>query len=199
MADPCHDPSEGYLFVLSPHWQQPCSDPTYFLYDAALSFEEIDGFAAHLFDRGVPTARPGSVSMPYSSDNLPPLVRVLDFFKSFSDPWSYEYILIIHQDLYPAHPVNAELSDSNYDGPDDPTGDDDGGQGAPSAGLIVPNLIGSGMVEQVRPSAVDQLTTAAPLGSDQPKKKCNVLVSKCPPIRWQLNSFHIMYPEVLWV
>jgi hypothetical protein len=56
-----------------------------FLYDAALLSEEIDGFVAHLFDRGMMTARPGSVSMPYSSDNPPPLVRVLDFFKSFSD------------------------------------------------------------------------------------------------------------------
>jgi hypothetical protein len=54
------------------------------LYDAALSSEEIDGFVAHLFDRGVPTAHPSSVPMPYSSNNPPPLVRVLDFFKIFS-------------------------------------------------------------------------------------------------------------------
>jgi hypothetical protein len=97
------------------------------LYDVALSFEEINGFVALLFDRGVPTVRPSSVPMPYSSSNPPPSVRVLDFFKSFPDPWSYESILIIHQDLYPAHPVNVELSDSNHDGQDDPTGDDDGG------------------------------------------------------------------------
>jgi hypothetical protein len=55
------------------------------LYDAALSSKEIDGFVAHLFDRGVLTARPSTVSMPYSSNNPPPLVRVLDFFKSFPD------------------------------------------------------------------------------------------------------------------
>jgi hypothetical protein len=30
--------------------------------------------------------------------------------------WSYESILIIHQDLYPAHRVDAELSDINHDG-----------------------------------------------------------------------------------
>jgi hypothetical protein len=77
------------------------------LYDAALSSEEIDGFVAHLFDRGVPTARPNSVLMPYSSNNPPPLVRVLDFFNSFLDPQSYQSILIIHQDLYPARPVDA--------------------------------------------------------------------------------------------
>jgi hypothetical protein len=57
-----------------------------FLYDEALSPEEIDGFVAHLFDWDVPNAHPGSVSLPYSSDNPPPLVRVLDFCKSFPDP-----------------------------------------------------------------------------------------------------------------
>jgi hypothetical protein len=34
------------------------------------------------------------------------------------------------------------------------------------------------MVKQVRPSTADQPTTAASLGSGQPKKKCLVLVSK---------------------
>jgi hypothetical protein len=97
------------------------------LYDAALSSEEIDGFVAHLFDRDVPTARPSSVSMPYNSNNPPPLVSILIFFKSFSDPWSYESILIIYQDLYLACPIDADLSDSNHDGKDDPTSDDDGG------------------------------------------------------------------------
>jgi hypothetical protein len=57
-------------------------------------------------------------------------------------------------------------------------GDDDGGQGAPSARPTVPSLIGCGMVAQVLPSAVDQFTTAAPLGSGHPKKKCLVLFSK---------------------
>jgi hypothetical protein len=116
--------------------------------------------------------------MPYNSDNPPPLVRVLDLFKSFSDPWSYESIPIIQQDLYHAHPVDAELSDSNHDGQDDPTGDDNEGQEAPSVELTIPNLIGSGMAEQVRPSIVDQLTTTAPLGSGQLKKKRLMLVSK---------------------
>jgi hypothetical protein len=124
------------------------------------------------------TTRPSSVSMPYNNNNPPPLVRVLDFFKFFPDPLSYESILIIHQDLYPAHPVNAELSDSNHDRQDDPTGDNDGGQGAPSAEPTVPNLIRSGMAVQILPSTVDQLTTAAPLGSGHPKKKHLALVFK---------------------
>jgi hypothetical protein len=57
-------------------------------------------------------------------------------------------------------------------------GDDNGGRGAPSAEPTVPRLIGSGMAVQVLPSAADQLTTAAPLGSGHPKKKRLVLVSK---------------------
>ncbi len=80
--------------------------------------------------------------------------------------------------LYPTCPVNAELSDSNHVGQDDPTDDDDGGQGTPLADSTVPNLIGSDMAAQVLPSAADQLTTTTPLGSGHPKKKCLVLVSK---------------------
>jgi hypothetical protein len=53
------------------------------LYDATISSKKIDGFVAHLFDRGVPIACLSSVLMPYSSNNPPPLVRILDFFKSF--------------------------------------------------------------------------------------------------------------------
>jgi hypothetical protein len=86
--------------------------------------------------------------------------------------------LSIHQDLYPARPVDAEMSDSTHDWQDDPTGNDDGGQGAPSAEPTVPHLIGSGTAEQVRPSTVDQLTTVAPLGSGHSKKKHLVLASK---------------------
>jgi hypothetical protein len=60
--------------------------------------------------------------LPYSSNNLPHLVRLLDFFKFFPDLLSYESILIINQDLYPTRPVDAELSDSNQDGQDDDAG-----------------------------------------------------------------------------
>jgi hypothetical protein len=63
-----------------------CSDRHIFLYDAALSSEKIDGSIAHLFDRDMPTTRPSSVSMPYNSNNPPPLIRVLDFFKFSPDP-----------------------------------------------------------------------------------------------------------------
>jgi hypothetical protein len=50
-----------------------------FFYPIALTTDEIDGFVAHLFDRGVPTARPDVVPLPFSSENPPPLVRVLVF------------------------------------------------------------------------------------------------------------------------
>jgi hypothetical protein len=89
--------------------------------------EEISGFIAHLFDRGVSTAHSNSVMTPFNNDNPPPLVRILDFFKFVSDLCSYESIPIIHQNLYPAWPVDAEVSDSNHDGQDDLTGNDDGG------------------------------------------------------------------------
>jgi hypothetical protein len=140
--------------------------------------KEISGFVADLFDKGVLTARSSSVSMPLSSDNPPPLVRIFDFFKSVLDSRSYESIPIIHQDLYPARLVDAEVSDSTHDGQDDPTGNDNGGQGAPSAEPIVPHLIGSGTAMQVRPSAIDQPRTGAPLGSGPSKKKHLVLASK---------------------
>jgi hypothetical protein len=58
--------------------------------------------------------------MPFSSDNPPPLVSMLDFFKFIADPCSYESIPIIYQDLYPACLVDAEVSDSTHDGQDDP-------------------------------------------------------------------------------
>jgi hypothetical protein len=97
------------------------------LYDAALSPKEISGFVAHLFDRVVPTAHSNSVPTSFSRDKPPSLVRILDFFKSVSDSCSYMSIPIIYQNLYPAHPVDAEVSDSNHDEQDDPTGNDDGG------------------------------------------------------------------------
>jgi hypothetical protein len=86
------------------------------LYDAALSPEQISDFVAHLFDKGVLTAHSSSILMPFSSDNPPPLVRILDFFKSTSDSRSYKSIPIIHQDLYTARPVDSEVFDSTMTG-----------------------------------------------------------------------------------
>jgi hypothetical protein len=115
----------------------------------------------------VPTAHSNSVPTPFISDNPPPFVRILDFFKSILDSCPYESILIIHQDLYPARSVDAEVFDSTHDGQDDPTGNDDGDQGAPSAEPTVPHLIRSDTAVQVRPSAVDQLTTKGQRSSEE--------------------------------
>jgi hypothetical protein len=80
-----------------------------FFYPVALTADEIDGFVAHLFDRGVPTARPDVVPLPFSSENLPLLVRVL-FFLNLSQ---INYLILSsEQDLYPPHQVDADLSDS---------------------------------------------------------------------------------------
>jgi hypothetical protein len=57
-------------------------------------------------------------------------------------------------------------------------GDDDGGQGAPSAEPTAPDLIRSGTAAQVPPSTDDQFMTTAPLGSGHLKKRHLVLVSK---------------------
>jgi hypothetical protein len=126
----------------------------------------------------VPTARPSSVPTPFSSDNSPPMVRIFYFFTFISYSCSYESVLFIHQDLYPARSVDAEVSDSSHDGQGDPNGNDDGGQGAPPSEPTAPNPIGSGTTAQVCPSAADQLTTAAPLGSGPSKKKRLLLASK---------------------
>jgi hypothetical protein len=48
-----------------------------FFYSVALTADEIDGFVAYLFDRGVPIVRLDAVPLPFNSENPPPLVRVL--------------------------------------------------------------------------------------------------------------------------
>ena len=78
-----------------------------FFYPVALTADEIDGFVAHLFDRGVPTVRPDIFS--FSSENPPPLVRVLSFLNLSQINC---LILSFKQDLYPPHQVDADLSDS---------------------------------------------------------------------------------------
>jgi hypothetical protein len=60
-----------------------------FFYLVALTVDEIDGFVAHLFDRGVPTVRLDAVPLPFSSENPPPLVRVLFFLNFITDQLSY--------------------------------------------------------------------------------------------------------------
>jgi hypothetical protein len=63
------------------------------------------------------------------------------------------------------------MSDEDNAEPNEPIGDDAGGNGAPSAETLTPNSIGS------RPSAADHTVHTAPSGGDQ-KKKCIVLWTK---------------------
>jgi hypothetical protein len=80
-----------------------------FFYLVALTADEIDEFVAHLFDTGVSTACPDVVSLPFSSENPSPLVRVL-FFLNLSQINCL--ILSFKHDIYPPHQVDADLSDS---------------------------------------------------------------------------------------
>jgi hypothetical protein len=125
-----------------------------FFYPVALTTDEIDEFVARLFDRGVPTACPNAVPLPFSSENPPPLVKVLFFLNLFPIDC---LILSFKQDLYSPHQIDADLSDS--------TGEDDvEGHGVPLTEPITSNPIGSDMAALVRPPVADQSVFAAPLG-----------------------------------
>jgi hypothetical protein len=79
LADPSCDPLPGNFFIFSFNAECPplSRSDILFFYLVPLTADEIDGFVAHLFDRGVPTARPDAVPLPFSSENPPPLVRVI--------------------------------------------------------------------------------------------------------------------------
>jgi hypothetical protein len=145
-----------------------------FFYPVALTADEIDGFVAHLFDRCVPTLRPDAVPLSFSSENPPPLVRVL-FFLNLSQINCL--ILSSKQDLYPPHQVDADLSDSTGEDPKQTAGDDVEGHEIPLIEPISSNPIGSNMAAPVRPPAADQPVSVAPLSSGQ-KRKCIRLASK---------------------
>jgi hypothetical protein len=145
-----------------------------FFYPVALTSDEIDGFVTHLFDRGVPNVCPDAVPLPFSSENPPPLVRVL-FFLNLSQIICL--ILSFKQDLYPPHQVDADLSDSTGEYPKQTAGDDIEGHGIPLIEPITSNPIGSNMAAPVCPPATDQPVFAAPLSGGQ-KQKCIRLASK---------------------
>jgi hypothetical protein len=154
-----------------PHLSQ--SDILFF-YPVALTVDEIDGFVAHLFDRGVPTVCPDAVPLPFSSENPPPLVRVLFFFNLSQINC---LILSFKQDLYPPHQVDKDLSDSTGEYQKQTAVDDVEGHGIPLIEPITSNPIRSNMAAPVRPSTVDQPVSAAPLSGGQ-KRKCIMHASK---------------------
>jgi hypothetical protein len=145
-----------------------------FFYPVPLTADEIDGFVAHLFDRGVLTVRPDAVPLPFSSENPPPLVRVL-FFLNLSQINCL--ILSSKHDIYLPHQVDADLSDSTGEDSKQTADDDVEGHGIPLIEPISSNPIGSNMAAPVRPPAADQPVFAAPLSGGQ-KRKCIRLASK---------------------
>jgi hypothetical protein len=163
-----------------------------FFYHVALTADEIDGFVTHLFDRGVPTARPDAVPLLFSSENRPPLVRVL-FFLNLSQINCL--ILSVKHDLYPPHQVDADLSDSTGGDQKQIADDDVEGPGIPLIETITSNPIGSNMAAPVCPPAADQPISAAPLSGGQ-KRKCIRLASKrkttasSDQVITELHSYH---------
>jgi hypothetical protein len=139
-----------------------------FFYPVALTADEIDGFVAHLFDRGVPTVRPDAVPLPFSSENPSPLVRVLSFLNLSQINC---LILSFKQDFYPPHQVDADLSDSTGEDRKQTADDDVKGPGIPLIEPITSNPIRSNMAAPVCPPAADQPVSAAPLSDGQKRKR----------------------------
>jgi hypothetical protein len=139
-----------------------------FFYPVALTADEIDEFVAHLFNRGVPTACPDAVPLPFSSENPPPLVRVL-FFLNLSQINCL--ILSSEQDLYPPHQVDADLSDSTGEDRKQTAGDDVECPGIPLIEPISSIPIRSNMATPVRPPAADRPVSAGPLSGGQKQKR----------------------------
>jgi hypothetical protein len=140
-----------------------------FLFDAAMSQEEIDGFMTRLFDKDPPIARRNTLPLPYSNKNPPHLVRItvllLTFFLAI-----FTFLWLIAQDLYPDWEIDIVLSDEDNAGPNEPVGDDARGNGAPSAKTLAPNPIGSSSAGETHPSAADQAVPITPSGGGQKKK-----------------------------
>jgi hypothetical protein len=122
----------------------------------------------------VPTVRPDVVPLPFSSENPPPLVRVLSFLNLSQINC---FILSFKHDLYPPHQVDADLSDSTGEDHKQTAGDDVEDPGIPLIELITSNSIRSNMAAPVCPPAADQPVSATPLSGGQ-KRKCIMLASK---------------------
>jgi hypothetical protein len=138
-----------------------------FFCPVALTSDEIDGFVAHLFDRGVPNVCPDAVPLSFSSENPPPLVKVL-FFLNLSQINCL--ILSFKQDFYPPHQVDTDLSDSTGEYPKQTAGDEVEGHEIPLIESITSNPIRSNMAAPVCPPAADQPVSAAPLSGGQKQK-----------------------------
>jgi hypothetical protein len=164
-----------------------------FFYLVALTADEIDGFVAHLFDRGVPIARPDAVPLPFSSENPPPLIRVLVFLNLSQINC---LILSVKQDLYHLHQVDADLSDSTGEDQKQTVGDDIEGPRIPLIEPITSNPIGSNMAALVCPPAADQPVSAAPLSGGQKRKRIGLAskrktTASSDQVITELPSYHL--------
>jgi hypothetical protein len=128
----------------------------------------MDGFVAHLFDRGVPVVRPDAVPLPFSSENHPLLVRVLSFLNLSQINC---LILSFKHDLYPPHQVDADLSDSTGEDRKQTDVNDVKGPGIHLIEPITFNPIRSNMAVPVCPPTADQSVSAAPLSGGQKRKR----------------------------
>jgi hypothetical protein len=85
LADPSRYPAEGEILT-SPFYH--CTKNLVLIWlgllsKVALPQEQLNGFMACLFDKGVPAARHDNWPLPFSHDNPPPSVRTLslhDFY-----------------------------------------------------------------------------------------------------------------------
>jgi hypothetical protein len=172
-----------------------------FFYPVALTADEIDGFVAHLFDRGVPTARPDAVPLPFSSENPPPLVRVLVFLNLSQINC---LILSVKHDLYPPHQVDADLSDSTGEDRNQTADNDVEGPGIPLIEPITSNPIGSNMAAPVCTPAADQPVSAAPSSGGQKWKRIRLaskrkittssdqVITELPSYHWSRNRSNLV-------
>jgi hypothetical protein len=172
-----------------------------FFYPIALTTDEIDGFVAHLFDRGVPTARPDVVPLPFSSENPPPLVRVLVFLNLSQINY---LILSVKHDLYSPHQVDADLSDSTGEDRNQIADNDVEGPGIPLIEPITSNPIGSNVAAPVCPPAADRPVSAAPSSDGQKRKRIrlaskrkittssNQVITELPSYHWSRNRSNLV-------
>jgi hypothetical protein len=81
LADPSREPVDGK--ILTPQVLPVTiyySDLIHSFFCSALTKEEIDRLVGHLFDKDLPVPWPDTVSVPYCTENPPPLVRTIAFF-----------------------------------------------------------------------------------------------------------------------
>jgi hypothetical protein len=106
-----------------------------------------------------------------NSENPPPSVRITVLLLTFY-PVINIFLWLVIQDFYPDREIDVALSDEDNVGPNEPTSDDAGGNGAPLVETLAPNPIGSSSAGETRPSAADQAASTAPSGG---VKRKNVL------------------------